>query len=65
MPDRYTTEEAGASLNVTPARVRQLANDLAIEPERIAKGLFFSFMQIKQMKKWLTENGYKKGAKKR
>jgi hypothetical protein len=63
MPDRYTTEEAGAALNVTPARVRQLAKDLGIEPERLAKGLFFCPAQIKLMKKWLKENGYrKKGA---
>ncbi len=64
MPDRYTTGEAGVTLNVTPARVRQLANDLKIEPERIAKGLFFSPAQIKRMKKWLSENGYKKSEKK-
>lgn len=64
MPDRYTTEEAGVTLEVTPARVRQLANDLRIEPEKIGKANFFSLPQIKQMKKWLAENGYKKGGKK-
>lgn len=64
MPDRYTTEEAGVTLEVTPARVRQLANDLQIEPEKIGKANFFSLPQIKAMKKWLAENGYKKGGKK-
>lgn len=64
MPDRYTTEEAGATLGVTPARVRQLANDLGIDVEKIGKAIFFTLPQIRQMKKWLAENGYKREAKK-
>lgn len=64
MPDRYTTEETGVTLEVTPARVRQLANDLQIEAEKIGKANFFSLPQIRQMQKWLKENGYKKTGKK-
>jgi hypothetical protein len=64
MPDRYTTEEAGVELGVTPARVNQLKDDLKIPVEKIGKANFFSLPQIKTMKKWLAENGYKKGGKK-
>jgi hypothetical protein len=64
MPDRYTTEEAGVTLGVTPARVNQLKDDLQIEPEKIGRANFFSLSQIKQMQKWLNKNGYKKGGKK-
>ena len=65
MPDRYTTEEAAALLEVHPSRVNQLKSVLALSVEKVGGANFFSLPQIKTMKRWLAANGYKKGGKKR
>jgi hypothetical protein len=61
--DRITTAEAAAALNITERRVRQLAAELGIEPERIGKAIFFSPADIKLMKKRKTQRGPTKGKK--
>jgi hypothetical protein len=61
--NRLTTTEAAAALKVTERRVRQLAAELGIEPERIGKALFWTPQQVKQMTKRKTRRGPEKGKK--
>lgn len=61
--NRLTTAEVAASLNITERRVRQLAAELGIEPERIGKALFWTPADVKQMSKRKTQRGPQKGKK--
>jgi hypothetical protein len=55
--NRLTTAEVAAALNVTERRVRQLALELGIKPERIGKALFWKPDDIRRMKKRKTQRG--------
>lgn len=55
--NRLTTAEVAAALNVTERRVRQLAAELDIEPERIGKALFWKPDDQRRMSKRKTQRG--------
>lgn len=59
--NRLTTAEVAALLNITERRVRQLATELGIQPERIGTALFWTPADVKQMSKRKTQRGPVKG----
>ena len=61
--NRMTTAEVAAALKVTERRVRQLATELGIQPERIGTALFWTPADVKQMSKRKTQRGPVKGKK--
>jgi hypothetical protein len=61
--NRMTTAEVAAALKVTERRVRQLAIELGIQPERIGTALFWTPADVKQMGKRKTQRGPVKGKK--
>lgn len=66
MPDNIITSEVAANaLGITVQRVRQLAKELGIEPQRIGNALIFSKADLKKMRTRNTSVGRPKKASKK
>lgn len=62
--NRLTTREVAAALKgISEQRVRQIAAELGLEPERIGKALFWTAADLRRMKRRKTRRGPEKKGK--